>query len=322
MKRKICVVMFSFVLFAGGLTSAGLSQDKYPDKPVTIVVPFGPGGSSDLFFRSLTGELSKFMKVPVNVVNRTGASGLVGTDAVANSKPDGYTVLGTSSAPMTVAPAIDPKTERELDPIAILAYQVVAFTTRNESEFKNLAEVMAYAKKNPGDLTCGSSGIQTEPFFDLEILKTAAGVNIRHVSIASSSEGITSVLGGHINFWSGSLSTSYSLMKGGRIRAIAITGGKRLEEFPNVQTFAEAGFPQVNVNLVITLMGPKGLPSQVQKAWDDALKMVLVHPEVVSSLNKLHYIVDLQTGAENIRKSFKEEMARFSKIARDVGIRK
>lgn len=322
MKTKGFARFLIFILILVGWTGEGLSQDKYPDKPIQIVVPFGPGGSSDLCFRVLTGELSKVLKVPVNVINRTGASGLVGTDFVANSKPDGYTLLGTSSAPMTVAPAIDPKAERDLDPLAIIAYQVVAFTTRSESEFKSLADVIAYAKKKPGELTCGTSGIQTEPFFNLEILKSAAGVDIRHVSIASSSEGITNVLGGHINFWFGSLSTSYSLIKAGRIRGIAITGNKRLEEFPNVGTFSEGGFPQVNVNLVITMMGPKGLPPAMIKVWGDALKVVLAHPEVVASLSKLHYMVDLQTETESLRKYFKGELERFSGIAKELNIRK
>jgi len=322
MKKSWIITVFILVLLLVGWSSVGRPQEKYPDKPIQIVVPFGPGGSSDLFFRSLTGELSKILKTPVNVVNRTGASGLVGTDFVANSKPDGYTLLGTSSAPVTVAPAIDPKAERELDPLAILAYQVVAFTTRSESGFKSLADVIAYAKKKPGELTCGTSGIQTEPFFDLEIFKSAAGVDIRHVSIASSSEGITNVLGGHIDFWFGSLSTSYSLMKAGRIRGIAITGNKRLQEFPDVPTFAEGGFPEVNVHLVITLMGPKGLPPSVTALWAESLRLVLSHPEVLASLGKLHYVVDLRTETEPLRKYFKGELERFSAIAKRLNIRK
>jgi tripartite-type tricarboxylate transporter receptor subunit TctC len=320
MKAKILWMFLITTILGIGFHSVGYGQEKYPSKPIQIVVPFGAGGSSDLFFRSLTDELSKVMKVPVTVVNRTGASGLVGADFVANSKNDGYTLLGTSSAPITIAPAIDPKDARELDPLALLAYQANIIATRNESEFKTLDDLVEYAKKKPGALTCGTSGIQSEPYFDLELFKSAARIDLRHVPISSSREGITNTLGGHIDFWFGSLSTSQSLMKAGRIRGLAVCTDRRLDSFPDIPTFAEKKYPQVNVNLIITLLGPKSLPPAVIKTWEDALKVVLGNPEVAASINRLNYDVDLQIGTEKLRAYFKEEVERFSKIAKEKGI--
>ena len=315
------IILIAMVLGIGFNTD-GYGQEKYPSKPIQIVVPFGAGGSSDLFFRSLTDELSKTMKVPVTVVNRTGASGLVGADFVANSKNDGYTLLGTSSAPITIAPAIDPKDARELDPLALLAYQANLIATRSESEFKTLDDLVEYAKKKPGALTCGTSGIQSEPYFALELFKAAAKIDLRHVPISSSREGITSTLGGHIDFWFGSLATSQSLMKADRIRGLAVCTERRLESFPSIPTFAEKNYPQVNVNLIITLLGPRGLPKAVIKTWEDVLKSVLANPEVAASIKRLNYDIDLQVGTEKLRAYFKGEVERFSKIAKQTGLRK
>ncbi|HME43923.1 MAG TPA: tripartite tricarboxylate transporter substrate binding protein [Syntrophorhabdales bacterium] len=322
MKVKILWIVLIATVLGIRFNTVGYGQEKYPSKPIQIVVPFGAGGSSDLFFRSLTDELSKMMKVPVTVVDRTGASGLVGADFVANSKNDGYTLLGTSSAPITIAPAIDPKDARELDPLALLAYQANLIATRNESEFRTLDDLVEYAKKKPGALTCGTSGIQSEPYFALELFKAAAKIDLRHVPISSSREGITNTLGGHIDFWFGSLSTSQSLMKAGRIRGLAVCTERRLESFPSIPTFAEKNYPQVNVNLIITLLGPRGLPQAVIKTWEDVLKAVLANPEVAASSKRLNYDIDLQVGTEKLRAYFKGEVERFSKIAKQTGLRK
>jgi tripartite-type tricarboxylate transporter receptor subunit TctC len=322
MKAKGLIIFLLIGLFIVGFDSVVFPQEKYPDRDIQIIVPFGAGGASDLCFRSLTGELAKILKVPVNVINRTGAGGLVGADAVANAKPDGYTLLGTSSAVVTVAPAIDPKALRDLDPVALIAHMPIIIATRSESEFKSLEDVVSYAKKKPGDLTCATSGIQTETYFSFEIFKSTAGIKIKHVPIPNSAEALNNLLGGHINFYCGSYAATYSLMKAGRIRGLAFTRDGRVDEFPDLPTFAERGFPQVNVKLIITLMGPKGLPPIVNKTWQDALKVVLKNTEVITSLNKLHYNIDLQTDTGKISEYLKREFEIFSRIAEETGIRK
>jgi tripartite-type tricarboxylate transporter receptor subunit TctC len=322
MKAKIFILLVLMSLTVLGLTSVGYPQDKYPTKPIQIIVAFGPGGASDLFWRALTGELGKIVKEPVNVVNKPGSVGLLAADMVANSKNDGYTLLGTTTTTLTIIPAIDPKAVRDLDPIAFLANQPTALVTRTESELKTLADVVAYAKKKPGDLTCATSGVQGETYFNLEIFNRAAGINITHVSTSSISDGISNTLGGHVNFWWGSLSGVLSLAKGGRLRVLGFTGNRRLPEYPDFPTFAEQGFPQVNLNLIINLMGPKGLPHEVTDKWGNALKTVLQNPKVIASLKKLNFEIDVETEREKQYQYFKEQVARFSQIAKEAGIQK
>jgi tripartite-type tricarboxylate transporter receptor subunit TctC len=319
MKEKIWV-SFVVVLIVLGLGSFGFSQEKYPERQIQMIVPYGPGGSTDLCVRSFMGEVAKVLKQPVSIVNRPGAGGLTGTDAVANSKPDGYTLLATSAGVLTWGVALDPKSARELDPIAIMAVQPCMITTWTESEFKTLEDVITAARKKPGSVTCGSSGIQAETYLDLALLEAATGIHIKHVPISNSSEGAANLLGGHIDLWVGSVATTQNLVKAGRLRGLAVSTEKRMRDFPDVPTFAEKGFPQINVNLVIVMMGPKGLSQPVTKAWEDALGAVLARPDIVAGLNKVNYDVDFQAGPEKLRKYFSDEIKRFSTLAKERGL--
>ncbi len=146
---------------------------------------------------------------------------------------------------------------------------------------------------------------------DLALLEAATGIQIKHIPIASSSEGATQLLGGHIDLWMGSVATTQNLVKAGRLRGLAVSSRERMRDFPDVPTFAEKGFPHINVNLIIVMMGPKGLPPSVTKAWENALGTVLARPEIVSALNKVNYDVDFQTGPDKLRKYFSEEVKRF-----------
>jgi len=319
MKEKVWVPI-AIVLIVLGLGSFGFSQERYPERQIQLIVPYGPGGSTDLCVRSFVGEVAKVLKQPVSIVNRPGAGGLTGTDAVANSKPDGYTLLATSAGVLTWGVALDPKAARELDPVAIMAVQPCMITTRTESVFKTLEDVISAAKKKPGGVTCGSSGIQAETYLDLALLEAATGIHIKHVPISNSSEGATNLLGGHIDLWVGSVATTQNLVKAGRLRGLAVSAQKRMRDFPDVPTFSEKGFPHVNVNLVIVMMGPKGLPPAVTKAWEDGLGAVLARQDTVSALNRVNYEVDFQTGPDKLRKYFNDEIKRFSVLAKEKGL--
>jgi len=231
-------------------------------------------------------------------------------------------LLATSAGVLTWGVALDPTSARELDPIALMAVQPAMITTRTESEYKTLEDVINAAKKKPGSVTCGSSGIQAETYADLALLEAATGIQIKHIPIASSSEGATQLLGGHIDLWMGSVATTQNLVKAGRLRGLAVSSRERMRDFPDVPTFAEKGFPQINVNLIIVMMGPKGLAPSVTKAWENALGTVLARPEIVSALNKVNYDVDFQTGPDKLRKYFSEEVKRFTALVKERGLLK
>lgn len=322
MKRMRIVILAMALIITLGFSPLLFAQNKYPNQTIQIIVPQGPGGGSDMAIRSMSDSLSKILAVPVAVVNRPGAGGVKGADEVAHSQPDGYTFLFASSGVLTCAPAFDPKVVLDLDPILVADYQPQSLTTRIESEFKSLEDIITIAKKRPGTVTVGSTGVTSEPYFALVLFKNAAGINVKHISIANSSEGIANVLGGHVDFWLGSMSTPDPLLRGGKLTGIAITGKKRLETFPNIPTFAEKGFPQVDVVLTHLLLGPKNLPPNVFKTIQNAFKAALEEPAVVASLTKMNYVPDLQTDVEKIKKWLKADLDRFTEIAINEGLRK
>jgi len=131
---------------------------------------------------------------------------------------------------------------------------------------------------------------------------------------------VTNLLGGHIDLWAGSIAITQNLMKAGRVRGLVVTTKKRMNDFPDMPTFAEKGFPQIDVNLVISMNGPKGLPPVVIKTWEDALRGVLARPEIVTALNKVNYDVDFQTDTEKLRNYYSDEIKRFSGIAKERGL--
>ncbi len=320
MKGRTFCLVFVVGLVMIGSGPLGYAQEKYPDKQIQVIVPYGPGGSTDLCVRSFLGEVAKVLGQPINIMNRPGAGGLTGVDAVSNAKPDGYTLMATSAGILTWAVALDPKSFRELDPIALMTVQPVNLSTRTESEYKTLEDVINAAKKKPGSVSCGSVGIQSETYLDVALLESATGIHLKHVPIANSSEGMTNLLGGHIDLWAGSIAITQNLMKAGRVRGLAVSTAKRMADVPDQPTFAERGFPQINVNLVIVMSGPKGLPPIVIKTWEDALKGVLARPDIVAALNKLNYEVDFQIGTEKLRKYYSDEINRFSVIAKERGL--
>jgi tripartite-type tricarboxylate transporter receptor subunit TctC len=318
--RKASIILGALLLSIGLHTSV-YSQAQYPKSPVTLVIPFGPGGAADVSFRALIQDLRTLLKVPINVSNRPGAGGIVGTDFVAFAKPDGYNLLGGTSAIFTVAPAIDPKTLRDLDHIATVVSQGVVLVVRTENEIRTLEDLIRRGKEKPGDMTIGTAGVQTPPYFDLAFLELATGAKFSHVPIADSNEGMANMLGGHIDAWFGTVSATQNMIRAGRARALATCTPKRLADFPDVPTFAEKGFPDVSINITMMLSGPKGLPADVIKTWEDALKVVLAKPEIVSALGKLNYEVDFQAGPARINQLLNKERETMKTVVKDKGIK-
>ena len=321
MKRKWLLGLVLVVMGLGlALVPAG-AQASYPTKPVSLVIPFGPGGASDLIWRTLLEDLKAELKVPVNAVNKPGAGGLTGADFVANSKPDGYTLLAANNTCMTVAPAIDMKAYRDLVPIAVVARQAVLIATRTEHEIKSLEEMIVRAKAEPDSITVGSTGVTASTYFDLALLENASGTSYSHVPVPNSNEGVSMTLGGHIDFWMGTLSAVQNLITAGRLRGVAIATEQRLPNFPDIPTFAEKGYPDVNLNLSMILYAPKGTPVEVIKAWENALKVVMARPSTAANMEKINFEFDFQLGSEQIRRNLDLKKVQLEKIVKARGIK-
>jgi tripartite-type tricarboxylate transporter receptor subunit TctC len=320
--KKRWLLFLAIVLCLGfSLTPLVQSQEKYPNKPITFIIPFGPGGASDLCWRVFLEDLRAELGVPVTGVNKPGAGGLTGADFVANSKPDGYTLLAANNTCMAVSPAIDPKAYRDLVPLGVVANQGILVVTRSDHEVKTLEEMISRAKAKPDSLTVGSTGVTASTYFDLALLEVASGTSFSHVPVPKSSEGIAMLLGGHIDFWFGTFSIAQNLMKAGRLRGIATAMTERLPAFPDIPTFAEKGYPDVNLNLDMILYAPKGTAPEVIKTWENALTVVMKKPHIKAALEKVNFEVDFRLGSEKILKSLNETREKLEKIAKAKGIK-
>jgi tripartite-type tricarboxylate transporter receptor subunit TctC len=323
MKKIICTLIV-ITLIAVFSTMGYSEEEKFPTKPVQIIVPFPPGGGTDILFRTLADGLTKVMNVPVNVVNRPGAGGIIGAKSVIAAKNDGYTILGTSISSLVFAPAASLKVPydvgNDFEPLASIAYQPKLLVVKIDSEFKSLEDVVNAAKKKPGDLTCGTAGVGTDSHFALEIFKHAAGVDIAHMPYGGGGEAVASLLGGHISLYMSGTTAVKSYTKAGRMRGLAVSV-TRVADFPGVPSFSEKGYPQVDVTMSFFMMGPPSLSPRVAEEWKKAIVRVMEMPEVASAFKRLDNIVDLQTDSPKIRSHLKQEFERYSKLAGELGIK-
>ncbi len=244
----------------------GAAQD-FPARPVRLIVPFPPGGGTDILARVMAQKLGEWWGQSVVVENRGGAGGAIGTQAVARARPDGYTLLFTSSPPIVVLPAMQPPTpydpERELQPVATLAQQPILFVVPANSPHQDLASLVRAASGS--GLSYGSPGVGTDPHLAAEVLAQASGAAFMHVPYRGGGPAITALLAGETDFNPALTGVARPLLAEGRIRALAITSDSRSPDFPEVPTTAELGLPQVNLVPWWGVFAPAGLEPAVER---------------------------------------------------------
>jgi tripartite-type tricarboxylate transporter receptor subunit TctC len=214
MRTKIVCILIVIGMLVIGSNPAVYAQVKYPNKPIQLVVGYGPGGAQDLFWRAIKDDLEKVLKVPITIVNKAGAGGALAADFVANAKNDGYTLVAVGHSIKTVIPAIDPKAViSDIDVIALTFSMPFALVTRAESNFKSLKDVIAYGKEKPGILTCATQGVQSEAYFDLQFIAQGSGIKINHVPIPNAGDVMANVLGGHVDLALSTFASTLALHK-------------------------------------------------------------------------------------------------------------
>jgi tripartite-type tricarboxylate transporter receptor subunit TctC len=315
MKRKF-LLMLATVLISG-LSSAAFPQEKYPTRPVEIVVAHRAGGGVDLFFRLLSEELKKTWKVPVTVENQFSAGGVTAANAVAQAKKDGHTVLGIIVGVLSTMTAVKPdgpvNLMRDFDPVLINpGYASVIYLVNSDSKFKTLKDIINYAKEKPGELICGTGPRGTENFLEWELLKRVAKVDITTLSYQGSAEVYPQLLGGHIQIGGGADTSSKAYIDSGRMRPIVVDMKSPI--LPNVPTFAEAGYPEVNLITTVALLGPKGLPANVAKAWDSAAKAIFKDSGFLASLKKAGLNNHVETDPVKMREFLNGEVKKYAQF--------
>lgn len=320
--RKILAlfVLFLFALVFSGAVSA---QDKYPSKPIKIIIPLGPGSGNDVVTRIISESLEKDLKTQIQVEYKAGGGGgVVGADFVAKSKPDGYTLGTLNNSVLTNAPVFNPvpyDPVKDFTPIARLGTGTVLLVVNEPSPWKTLEEFLDYARKNLGKATCGTTGTASVGNLDLELLKAAAGVQITHVPYkAGSGPNIAALLGGHIDSAMQLWPVLVSHVRGGKLRPLVSVSP--LKEFPQVPTFAQKGFPSVNIEIWFGFYGPANLPKDVLARLDRAFEKALREAENVAKLEKIGWTVDYE-GTTEVSERIKKELAAVRELVIKAGIK-
>jgi tripartite-type tricarboxylate transporter receptor subunit TctC len=257
---------------------------NYPNKPVKIIVPFAAGGPADNYARFIAQRLQEEFKTPFVVDDKPGAGSIIGTDFVAKSAPDGYTLLMMSNTQTVNESLVENKPfnlMKDFVAIAPINYSDLVLVIHPSLPYKNLAELIQYAKANPNALTFASSGTGTPYHFAGELFNSMAGVKILHIPYKGSSGARTDVIGGQVNMMFDAVTTMSEYVKSNQVRAMGTTGLSRSTILPGVPTIAESGVPKFETSIWLGLMAPAGTPKEVIDTLNKAIVKIQRNPEVV-----------------------------------------
>ncbi|MGE5096236.1 MAG: Bug family tripartite tricarboxylate transporter substrate binding protein [Betaproteobacteria bacterium] len=305
-----------------GITAFAFSAyPEYPDKPIKLVVPFPPGGPTDIVARPLAQALQNAFKQPVVVDNRGGAGGTIGADVVAKSPADGYTLLmgtvGTNAINGALYKKLPHDPVKDFTPVALVASSPVALVVNPASEAKSVRDYTAFAKANPGKIAFGSAGNGTPGHLTGEMFRTAAGVDLQHIPYKGSAPAITDLLGNQIPSMFDPVQSVIPHIRSGKLRALAVSGTSRSPALPDVPTFAEAGVPGVESRAWWAVFGPANLPPDVVTRLRSEIERITHSPEFRDPLLKIG--VQPNTEVTNLADFQKQEVARWQKAVRDSG---
>ncbi|MBA4194510.1 MAG: hypothetical protein C0451_08095 [Comamonadaceae bacterium] len=262
------------------------AQDKFPSRPITLIAPWPAGGSSDAIMRAFGQSASKILGVPVVVENKPGVGGTLGASAMLQAKPDGYTVtqlpLGIYRLPHMQNMPFNPVTD--ITHIVCLTGYTFGIACTADAPFKNLKEMVAYAKANPGKLEYGHTGTGTTPHLAIEEFSEKAGIKLNPIPFKGSAEIMQAILGGHIRVMSGTTEFAPHVQSG-KLRLLATLGSQRNKAFPDVPTVKESGWDTITES-PFGIGGPKNMDPAVVKVLHDAFKATLDDPEVKAALDK------------------------------------
>lgn len=264
------------------------AADVYPSKPITLVIPFPPGGATDVIGRLLGQKLGEKLGQPVIIDNRPGAGTIIGATYVAKAAADGYTLLASSGSTFTVNPSIrnnlsyDPI--KSFDPIGIPARTGLIVLAHSAVPVSGVKQFVDYVKASPGKYAFGSFGSGTTAHFAGELMLAKTGMQMTHVPYKGSAPAMTDLIGGQIPFSVDTVAAALPQLKNGKVKAIAVTTAKRSSLLPDVPTFAEAGFKDIDMDTWLILVAPKGMPANVKAKLESTLAAVAADPEVQEKL--------------------------------------
>jgi tripartite-type tricarboxylate transporter receptor subunit TctC len=300
------------------------AQDGYPAKPIKLIVPFPPAGGTDVLSRALAQSITNSTKWVFVIDNRPGAGGNIGLDAAAKSPPDGYTIAMGQTANLAVNPALyssmpfDPL--KDFEPIALVSSQPLILVVNVNSPYKSLKDVVDAAKARPGQLNMGSPGSGTIGHVGGELFQRRAGVKFAHIPYKGAGPAVTDLMGGSLDLYFGNSQSVDALVKGGRLRAIAVTSPKRLKNLPDVPTIAESGYPGFEAATWSGLVAPKGTPKAIVERLNAETNKALKNPEMLAKLDS-DGSEPLGGSPQRFADFMKTEHAKWGAVIKEAGIK-
>jgi len=320
--RALAPVVFALTFVSPVLCPAfSLAQD-YPTRPVKIVVPFGAGGPADVYSRVLAQHLSEALKQPF-VVDRPGTGSIAGTDAVAKSPPDGYTLLVISNTHTTNESLVPNKPfqlMRDFVPVAGINYSDLVMVVHPSVPAKDLKEFIAYAKANPGKLICASSGVGTPSYMAAELFKAMSGTDLVHVPQKASDEMRNGIIGGQVQMAFDAITTMAPNVKAGQVRALGTSSVLRSTVLPDVPTIAEAGVPDYDTTIWLGIMAPAGTPKAIVDKLNAEINKVIERPEVKEAWEK-QGAVPLRMWPAEFDTFLHKDIAKWTRVVKSAGIK-
>ncbi len=311
---KLISKIFTFLLILCSPVIA-YSQSTYPNKPIKLIVPFPPGGLIDNVARVISPVLSVEMAQAIVVENKPGAGGNLGAADVAKASPDGYTLL-MASPPLSISPALYknlPYNPNSIEPIAIFGQLPNVLLVNPDSGINSVAELVKRARANPGKMNYASNGNGTSLHLSAELLKSQAGIYIVHIPYRGSALANVALASKDVDFMFDNLPSALGLIKGGKLKALAVTTGARNPALPQVPTMQEAGFPNFQVSAYFGIAAPKGLSPDVSMKLQNGIQKVVAQKEVVEALTKLGATVDYMGPAKSAE-FIKADAQRWQKV--------
>lgn len=300
----------------------GNASEVFPSRTVELILSGGPGGGTDVGVRIIGPELSKALGVPVIFTNKGGGSGTQSVEYVSGAKPDGYTILAASGNLFTVTLILTPGLPYKISdfiPICKYANAPNLFVVSKASPFKKFEDLISYAKKNPGKLTCATSGTGTAAHFSLEMLKIEAGIDVVHMPSKSAGEVTSALLGGQVDFVSHSFGALTGLMQSGDVRGLASISYEKLPGFPNIPTLVELGYGKSILLYWLGFYLPKGTPKPVVDKLASVFEKTLKSPSVKKNLENAGYMLNYQDGAA-VAKLLPEEYKVIEEVSKKANL--
>ena len=317
---RTSALLFSYLMTLGALSAHAQSAAPYPSRPVTVVVPFPPGGGTDVGARLVAQKLSLKWGQPVIIENRGGAAGRVGAELVAKAKPDGYTLLVGNVGTQSVNPALYKKMSYDPDkafaPIGMIAELPLVMLVTPSLPWKNIKDVVEAAKKEPGKITFASSGAGGAPHLAGEIFQQASGTKMLHVAYKGGGPAALDLMAGHVNIYFGTVLESVGHVKSGKLKGLGVTSASRSPALQELPTIAESGYAGFDTGSWIGMLAPAGTPASIINKISADLREVLALPDTQKTL--------ITQGAtpwpmtpEQFAQRIKSDQARYGRIIKE-----